>query len=145
MPVADPHQPSATAVAGDDSHTLPADRPGQLHTTAWLLVAAAMFAMLGPVVVLRGMSLDGVTYAAIARNMAEGLGDADGVAALGEGRYLVSEWPGLMHVVAADGTHATIMDTRAERRFLNDFLLAGETLYQPHWEPSEMSAYQVAR
>lgn len=77
--------------------------------------------------------------------LAEGLGDADGVAALGEGRYLVSEWPGLMHVVVADGTHATVMDTRAERRFLNDFLLVDDILYQPHWEPSEVSAYRVRR
>ena len=77
--------------------------------------------------------------------LAEGLGDADGAAALGGGRYLVSEWPGLMHVVASDGSHTTIMDTRAERRFLNDFLLVGDTLYQPHWEPGEMSAYRVAR
>ena len=75
--------------------------------------------------------------------LAEGLGDADGIAALGDGRYLVSEWPGLMHVVAADGTHETIMDTREERRFLNDFLLVGDVLYQPHWEPSEMSAYRL--
>jgi DNA-binding beta-propeller fold protein YncE len=77
--------------------------------------------------------------------LAEGLGDADGVGALGDGRYLVSEWPGLMHVAASDGTHATIMDTRAERRFLNDFLLVGDVVYQPHWEPSEMSAYRVVR
>jgi len=77
--------------------------------------------------------------------LAERLGDADGVAPLGDGRYLVSEWPGLMHVVARDGTHTTIMDTRAEQRFLNDLLLVGDTLYQPHWEPSEMSAYRVAR
>ena len=77
--------------------------------------------------------------------LAEGLGDADGVAALGGGRYLVSEWPGLMHVVASDGTHAIVMDTRAEEVYLNDFLLVGDVLYQPHWEPSEMSAYRVVR
>lgn len=76
--------------------------------------------------------------------MAEGLGDADGVAAIGEGRYLVSEWPGLMHVVdTADGSHETIMDTRSEDRFLNDFLLIGGVLYQPHWEPSELTAYRL--
>jgi sugar lactone lactonase YvrE len=77
--------------------------------------------------------------------LADGLGEADGVAALGDGRYLVSEWPGLMHVVASDGTHTTIMDTRAEPRLLNDFLLVGDTLYQPHWEPGEISSYRVAR
>ncbi len=78
--------------------------------------------------------------------LADGLGDADGIAALGGDRYLVSEWPGLMHVVnAADGTHETIMDSRAENRFLNDFLLVGDVLYQPHWEPSEFTAYRVVQ
>jgi glucose/arabinose dehydrogenase len=77
--------------------------------------------------------------------LAEGLGDADGVAALGGGRYLVSEWPGLMHVVEADGSHRTILDTRAHNRLLNDFLLVGDVLYQPHWEPGEVTAYRVIR
>jgi DNA-binding beta-propeller fold protein YncE len=76
--------------------------------------------------------------------LAEGLGDGDGVAALSGGRYLVSEWPGVMHVVAPDGTNQVIMNTRAENRFLNDFLLVGATLYQPHWEPGELSAYRLA-
>jgi sugar lactone lactonase YvrE len=78
--------------------------------------------------------------------LAEGLGDGDGVAALGGERYLMSEWPGLMHVVnAVDGSHETIMDTRGENRFLNDFLLIGDVLYQPHWEPGEMTAYRVVQ
>lgn len=78
--------------------------------------------------------------------LAEGLGNADGVAAIGEGRYLVSEWPGLMHVVnTADGSHETIMDTQSEERFLNDFLLIGDIVYQPHWEPSELTAYRLVQ
>jgi len=78
--------------------------------------------------------------------LADGLGNADGIAPLAEGRYLVSEWPGLMHVVStADGSHETIMDTRGEERFLNDFLLVGDVLYQPHWEPSELTAYRVVQ
>ena len=77
--------------------------------------------------------------------LSEGLGEADGIAPLGGGRYLVSEWPGLMHVVEADGTRETILDSRAENRFLNDFLLIGDILYQPHWEPNEISAYRVNR
>ena len=75
--------------------------------------------------------------------LAEGLGDGDGVAPLGDGRYLVSEWPGLMHVVKPGGGHTNIMDTRAEKRLLNDFLLVDGTLYQPHWDPGEISAYRV--
>jgi DNA-binding beta-propeller fold protein YncE len=78
--------------------------------------------------------------------LAEDLGNADGVAPIGEERYLVSEWPGLMHVVnTADGSHITIMDTQSEERYLNDFLLIGDILYQPHWEPSELTAYRVVQ
>jgi DNA-binding beta-propeller fold protein YncE len=75
--------------------------------------------------------------------LAEGLGDADGVSAIGGGRYLVSEWPGLMHVVNPDGSHTTILDTRAEKRLLNDFILVGDTLYQPNWDPGELTAYRL--
>jgi hypothetical protein len=74
-----------------------------------------------------------------------GLGDADGIAPLGHGDYLVSEWPGLMHVVAADGTHRTIVDSRKQDIYLNDFLLVGNVLYQPNWEPSTITAYRVVR
>lgn len=88
-----------------------------------------------------------IDYASRAINvLAEGLGDADGVAALGERRYLVTAWPGEMFLInAADGTHRRILDTRAEGRFLNDILLVGDTLYVPHWEPGELTAYRIAR
>lgn len=75
--------------------------------------------------------------------LAEGLENADGIAPVGDGRYLVSEWPGQMFVVSPDGTHDTIMDTRGENRLLNDFLRVGDIVYQPHWEPSELTAYRV--
>ena len=77
--------------------------------------------------------------------LADGLGDADGVAAIGDGRYLVSEWPGLMHVVTVDGSRDTLLDTRSEERYLNDFLLREGVVYQPHWEPSEFSAYRIVQ
>lgn len=89
----------------------------------------------------RLLAIDYVTGAITV--LAEGLGDGDGVAPLGGGRYLVSEWPGLMHVVSPGGGHTTIMDTKAEKRLLNDFLLVDSTLYQPHWDPGEISAYRV--
>lgn len=77
--------------------------------------------------------------------LARDLGDADGVAPIGGGRYLVSEWPGLMHVVEANGARQTILDTREEGRLLNDFLLVGDVVYQPHWEPGELSAYRLVQ
>ena len=46
-----------------------------LHATAWTLLSAVAFCLLFSVVLLRGMSLDGVTYATIAHNLAVGVGD----------------------------------------------------------------------
>jgi hypothetical protein len=51
------------------------DARRSLHATAWMLVSATAFCMLFPVVLLRGMSLDGTTYATISRNLAVGIGD----------------------------------------------------------------------
>jgi sugar lactone lactonase YvrE len=77
--------------------------------------------------------------------IAHGLGDGDGIAALGGGHYLVSEWPGRIFDVAPDGGNTVLLDTRAEKKFLNDFTLAGDTLYVPHWEPGALTAYRLRR
>lgn len=77
--------------------------------------------------------------------LAEGLGEGDGIGALGDGRYLFGEWPGLMQLVNADGTHTTILDTRGEERLLTDFQLVGDTLYQTHLQPGELTAYRVVQ
>lgn len=45
------------------------------HLTAWLLVFALAFVWLFPMLLVRGMSLDGVIYATVARNLAVGIGD----------------------------------------------------------------------
>lgn len=77
--------------------------------------------------------------------LAEGLGDGDGIAALGGGNYLVSEWPGRLFHVSAGGTASTLLDTRAQKRYLNDFLLVGDRLIVPNWEPGSVSAYHLQR
>lgn len=77
------------------------------------------------------------------KEIAQGLGDGDGVAALGGGRYLVSEWPGRIFEVAPDGSNSVVLDTRAEKKFLNDFVLVGDTLYVPHWMPGALTAYRL--
>src|SRR5438445_8751477 len=46
-----------------------------LHVTGWLIVAALIAFRLLPGLVRPGMFFDGVTHAAIARNMAAGTGD----------------------------------------------------------------------
>ena len=75
--------------------------------------------------------------------LAEGLGNGDGLARLKDGTYIVSEWPGRLFHVRADGTHAVIADTRQQEQFWNDFLLVGDTLVVPNWKPGTLSAYRV--
>jgi hypothetical protein len=77
--------------------------------------------------------------------LASDLGQADGIAPLGNGAYLVSEWPGRLFEVAADGSSRVLLDTRAAGTLLNDFLLVGDTLYVPNWEPGSVTAYRVVR
>jgi sugar lactone lactonase YvrE len=96
------------------------------------------------VTTMQGLFL-AVDYATRAiETRAEGLGDADGIVRLGED-FLIGEWPGVLHVVRPDGTHAVVLETRADSVYLNDFLLVGDTLYAPNWEPSTLRAYRVRR
>lgn len=67
------------------------------------------------------------------KTLAEGLGDGDGIAALGDGGYLVSEWPGRLFHVSAGGESKTLRDLRDEKRYLNDILLVGDRLIVPNW------------
>lgn len=75
--------------------------------------------------------------------LAEGLGDADGVAALGDGAYLVGEWPGRLFHVAGDGSASVLLDQREAKHYLNDFIPVGDRLIVPNWEPSTVSAYRL--
>lgn len=77
--------------------------------------------------------------------LAEDLGDADGIAPLGDGAYIISEWRGRLFHVAPDGASRVILDTREEGVLLNDILLTGDTLLIPNWEPSTVTAYRVRR
>jgi hypothetical protein len=89
----------------------------------------------------RLLSVDVATKAVAV--LAEGLGNGDGVAILDDGSYLVGEWPGQLFHVRADGSHAVLMDSRAEKVYLNDFLRLGDLLLIPNWEPSRVSAYRL--
>lgn len=75
--------------------------------------------------------------------LAEGLGNGDGVARLQDGTYLVSEWPGRLFLVRADGSHVVVADTREQERYWNDFLLLDDLLLVPHWKPGELTAYRI--
>ena len=75
--------------------------------------------------------------------LAEGLGNGDGVARLADGSYLVSEWPGRLFHVRADGSHSVVQDDREAERYMNDFLLLDDVLLVPNWQPGTLSAYRL--
>jgi 4-amino-4-deoxy-L-arabinose transferase-like glycosyltransferase len=60
--------------AGNLSLDAIATRPSA-HATCWLVVVSLAASLLIPVLTLRGMSLDGVVYATISRNLAGNMGD----------------------------------------------------------------------
>jgi len=97
------------------------------------------------VVTMQGrlLAIDWRTHAVTV--LAEGLGNGDGIAALGGGAYLVSEWPGRLFHVAADGTPTVLLDTRAQGKYLNDVLLLDDRLIAPNLEPGSLTAWRVVR
>jgi PQQ-like domain len=90
------------------------------------------------------LSVDPATRAVT--QVAENLGDADGIASLGAGAYLVSEWPGRLFYVGAKGEQLTLMDTRQDDIRTNDIaLLQGDVLVIANMRPGSVSAYRVLR
>jgi sugar lactone lactonase YvrE len=77
--------------------------------------------------------------------LAEGLADADGVVRLKDGTYLVSEWPGRLFHVRADGTNSVVKDTRGQDEYINDYILDGDVVVAAQWEPGRVSAWRVRR
>lgn len=75
--------------------------------------------------------------------LADGLGDGDGVVRLDDASYLVSEWPGRLYQVAADGTAQTLIDSRQAGTYINDFIRVGDRLIVPNWKPGSLTAYRI--
>jgi hypothetical protein len=75
--------------------------------------------------------------------LARGIGEGDGVAALGGGRYLVSAWPGRLFEVAPGGRLTTLIDTRKAGTYINDLIVVGDTLILPHMKPGSLEALRI--
>lgn len=75
--------------------------------------------------------------------MATGMTDADGLARLDDGSYLVSSWPGRIWHVATDGTATSLIDTQAEGIFQNDLTRVGGLIIVPNWQPGTVTAWRV--
>ena len=77
--------------------------------------------------------------------LAKGLGKADGIGALAEGGFVVSDWPGRLFHVDAQGRKSILLDLRKQEHTINDLLLGGDALYLPNWEPGTITAYRIKR
>jgi DNA-binding beta-propeller fold protein YncE len=75
--------------------------------------------------------------------LAKDLGQADGVAPAVGDAYFVSEWPGRLFVVMADGTSRVILDSRGAGTYINDFIRVGDLLIVPNWKPGTLRAYRM--
>lgn len=98
---------------------------------------------------MRGLLLAADPASKALNVLATGLGDADGLARLDDGSFLVSEWPGRIFHVTAAGKVTTITDTRASETYINDFLVTDDltrrVLVAPHWQPGSLTQYDLGR
>ena len=77
--------------------------------------------------------------------LANGIAEGNGVAPMGGGAYLVTEWPGRIFQVSRDGAVTTLVDTREQDIFQNDILFLDGVLYVPNWQPGTLTSYRVSR
>lgn len=75
--------------------------------------------------------------------VAEGIARGDGLAPLGSGRWLATEWPGRLFLVDTDGTVTTLEDQREANTLMNDFILVDGRLYMAHMRAGRVSARDV--
>lgn len=73
----------------------------------------------------------------------DGLGDGDLIAPDGQGAYFASEWPGQLYHLMPDGSFTVLADTREAGIYMNDGYVLGDVLIIPHWQPGEVSAWQI--
>jgi sugar lactone lactonase YvrE len=75
--------------------------------------------------------------------LGSGMIDADGVAALGHGSFLVSSWTGRIWHVGPGGTVTSILETEAEGINQNDLTGVGSLIVVPNWSPGTVTAWRV--
>jgi DNA-binding beta-propeller fold protein YncE len=75
--------------------------------------------------------------------LAEGLGQADGVAPAGDGGWFVGEYPGRLFLVPDEGATRVLIDSRSRGIQINDFIRVGDLLIAPNWTPGSLTAYRV--
>ena len=75
--------------------------------------------------------------------IASGMENADGIAVLDDGSYLVSSWPGQIWHVGSDGQTTEIHNTEDTPTYQNDLTRVGDLIIVPNWEPGTVTAWRL--
>ena len=75
--------------------------------------------------------------------IATGMENADGIAVLDDGSYLVSSWPGQIWHVSDTGVVSEIHDTQADEIYQNDLTRIGDLIIVPNWQPGTVTAWRL--
>ena len=77
--------------------------------------------------------------------LAEDIGHGDGIASVGNGDYIISDWFGRVFYVPAEGETITLLDTREQEINAADicYIIGTNTLYVPTFNKNTLKAYKV--
>lgn len=75
--------------------------------------------------------------------IATGMENADGIAVLDDGSYLVSSWPGQIWHVSTDGETRELHNTVDVPVYQNDLTRVGDLIIVPNWQPGSVTAWRL--
>lgn len=75
--------------------------------------------------------------------IATGMTNADGIAILDDGSYLVSSWPGQIWHVSTTGETSELHDTVDIPIYQNDLTRIGDMIIIPNWQPGTVTAWRL--
>lgn len=77
------------------------------------------------------------------REIAAGMENADGIAVLDDGSYLVSSWPGQIWHVSTEGETTELHNTVDDTIYQNDLTRIGDMIIVPNWQPGSVTAWRI--
>ena len=75
--------------------------------------------------------------------IATGMDNADGIAVLDDGSYLVSSWPGQIWHVSTEGETSELHNTVDDPIYQNDLTRVGDLIIVPNWQPGSVTAWRI--
>ena len=75
--------------------------------------------------------------------IATGMENADGIAVLNDGSYLVSSWPGQIWHVSTAGETVELVNSVDQTIYQNDLTRVGDLIIVPNWQPGTVTAWRV--